>query len=149
MKNRVSVLKGKGPWEKVVDVAGDPVRLVQYLTRLLQDDRVPKSSKLKLLGSGLYGWIDGDLVPDDIDALPGLGYVDDIILIVHGIKCLIAETDKQVAVALWPGDEASFRRVLTAVAWLDDQLFERIRGTLSNAFSKLFGGAGNNTPEGM
>ena len=141
-------LKGKGPWQKVADVAGDPVRLARYLARLLQDERVPKSAKLKLLGSGLYGWIDGDIVPDDINALPGLGYVDDIILVVHGIKCLIAETDKYVAVELWPGDEASFKRVLTAVAWLDDQLFERIRGVLVTAFHKLLGTEGKNTPEG-
>ena len=131
----------------MVDVAGDPVRLVRYLARLLQDERVPKSAKLKLLGSGLYGWIGGDLVPDDIDALPGLGYVDDVILVVHGIKCLIAETDKRVAVELWPGDAASFKRVMTAVAWLDDQLFERVRGALSKAFSKLFGNTKNSAPD--
>ncbi len=94
---------------------------------------------MKLLGSGLYGWIDGDLVPDDIEALPGLGYIDDVILLVHGIKCLIAETDKAVAVELWPGDDASFKRVLTAVAWLDNQLFERARSALGNLLTRIFG----------
>ena len=73
---------------KVVDFAGDPIRLARYLVRLIRDPRVPQTAKLKLLGSGLYGWIEGDLIPDDIDGLPGLGGVDDIILIVHGIKCL-------------------------------------------------------------
>ncbi len=130
---------GERPWDRVAEVAGDPVRLARYLARLMKDDRVPKSAKLKLLGSGLYGWVDGDLIPDDIDALPGLGMVDDVILIVHGVKCLIAETDKRVAAELWPGDEASFKRVLTAVAWLDNQLFERARGALSRVLSKLLG----------
>lgn len=128
----------KSFWDRVTDVSGDPIRLLQYLVRLLKDDRVPAEAKMKLFGSGLYGWIDTDLVPDDIDALPGLGYVDDIVLIIHGIKCLIAETDRHVAVELWPGDAASFKRVMVAVAWLDDQLFERVRGTIKNTLSRLF-----------
>ena len=128
-------------WGRVADISGDPLRLLRYLLRLLKDERVPNSAKLKLLGSGLYGWLDTDLVLDDIDVVPGLGYVDDIIIIVHGIKCLIAETDKKIAVELWPGDVASFKRVMTAVAWLDDQLFERARNTIQKTLSKLFDSA--------
>ncbi len=133
-KRQVEELLGK-----VVDFAGDPFRLARYLLRLLRDPRVPQSAKLKLLGSGLYGWIEGDLIPDDIDALPGLGGVDDIILIVHGIKCLVAETDEEVAAELWPGDDASFKRVLTAVSWLDNQLFDRVAGWVRSALDKLAG----------
>jgi uncharacterized membrane protein YkvA (DUF1232 family) len=125
----------------VVDVAGDPVRLARYLVRLMADPRVPKTSKLKLLGSGLYSWLDTDLIPDRIDVLPGLGYVDDIILVVHGVKCLIAETDAKVAAELWPGDEESFRRVLTAVKWLDDRLFENVRKGIQKILGKIVGGA--------
>ncbi len=125
--------------EKVLEVAGDPVRLARYLARLMQDGRVPRSAKLKLLGSGLYAWIDGDIVPDEINAVPGLGYVDDIILIIHGVKCLIAEAEPEVAAELWPGDEASFQRVLTAVSWLDTQLYERARGWVMKAVDKITG----------
>lgn len=126
-------------FKKIVDFAGDPINLARYLVRLLRDPRVPKTAKLKLLGSGLYGWIEGDLIPDDIDALPGLGGVDDVILIVHGIKCLVAETDSEVAAELWPGDEASFKRVITAVSWVDNQLFERVAGWVKSALDKLSG----------
>jgi uncharacterized membrane protein YkvA (DUF1232 family) len=138
MNDRLNGDKKNMPWDRVVEIAGDPVRLARYLGRLIKDERVPRTAKLKLLGSGLYGWIDGDLIPDDIDALPGLGYIDDVILLVHGIKCLIAETDKTVAVELWPGDEASFKRVLSAVAWLDNQLFERARNALGNLLTRIF-----------
>ncbi len=134
---------------KVLEVAGDPVRLVRYLARLMQDGRVPKSAKLKLLGSGLYGWIDGDIVPDEINAVPGLGYVDDIVLIVHGVKCLIAETEPEVAAELWPGDEASFERVMTAISWLDTQLYERARGWVMNAVDKITGSDKKPTDEPM
>jgi uncharacterized membrane protein YkvA (DUF1232 family) len=116
---------------------GDPVRLVQYLVRLLKDDRVPRSAKLKLLGSGVYAWIDGDLLPDGASRIPGLGMVDDIVLVVHGIKCLIAETDKQVAVELWPGDEASFARTMTLVARLDDTLFGNVRRAAQSLWNRI------------
>jgi uncharacterized membrane protein YkvA (DUF1232 family) len=127
--------------EKVADYAGDPINLVRYLVRLMRDDRVPRSAKLKLLGSGLYAWIDGDLISDNIDSVPGLGYVDDVILLAHGVKCLISETDAQVAAELWPGDEESFKRVMTAVKWADDRLFERIRGWVKAAWDKIAGKA--------
>lgn len=128
--------------DKVVDYAGDPILLVRYLVRLMRDDRVPRSAKLKLLASGLYTWIDRDLIADEIDAVPGLGYVDDIILLIHGVKCLISETDARVAAELWPGDEASFKRVMTAVKWADDQLFERIRGWVKVVWDKISGKTG-------
>lgn len=126
---------------KILDVAADPVRLARYLVRLVRDERVPRAAKLKLLGSGLYAWIDGDLLPDTIERIPGLGYVDDVILLVHGVKCLIAETEPAVAAELWPGDEASFRRVMTAVAWTDDRLYGSVRRGLRWAFEKILGTA--------
>lgn len=116
---------------------GDPVRLVQYLVRLLKDDRVPRSAKLKLLGAGVYAWIDGDLLPDGASLIPGLGMVDDIVLVVHGIKCLIAETDTHVATELWPGDEASFARTMTLVARLDDTLFGNVRRAAQSLWSRI------------
>jgi uncharacterized membrane protein YkvA (DUF1232 family) len=125
--------------QKIADMADDPINLVRYLVRLMRDDRVPKSAKLKLLGSGLYAWVDGDVIPDDIDSVPGLGYVDDVILLVHGVKCLVSETDPQVAAELWPGDEESFKRVMNAVKWADDQLFERVRGWAKAAWDKVVG----------
>lgn len=129
------------PKARIVELAGDPVRLARFLGRLMRDERVPKAAKVKLLGSGLYAWVDGDIVPDPIRLVPGLGYVDDVILLVHGIKCLVAETEAHVAAELWPGDEASFRRVLTAVKWLDNQLFERLRGFVTRVVDRIMGPA--------
>lgn len=120
-------------------VWGDPLRLVHYLARLMKDPRVPKTAKLKVVGAGLYAWIDGDLIPDPIKFVPGLGFVDDIILVVHGIKCLIAETESAVAVELWPGDEASFKRTMKAVKWLDDQLYGRVRKGFRWVMDKVTG----------
>lgn len=124
---------------RIVELAGDPIRLARFLGRLMRDERVPKAAKVKLVGSGLYAWVDGDIVPDPIRLVPGLGYVEDVILLVHGIKCLVAETEAHVAAELWPGDEASFRRVLTALKWLDNQLFERLRGFVTRAVDRIVG----------
>ncbi len=128
--------------QKIAEYAGDPLNLARYLVRLLRDDRVPQTAKLTLLGSGLCSWIDTDLMPDDIDALPGLGYVDDMILLVHGVKCLMAETDPFVAAELWPADQASFKRVQFAVTWLDDKLYERARTWLKAGLDKIAGKPG-------
>ncbi len=127
----------------------DPARLVRYLGRLLKDPRVPKSAKLKLAGAGLYAWVDGDIISDTVKLVPGLGYVDDLILVVHGIKCLIAETEPAVAVELWPGDEASFERTMRAVKWLDDQLYGRIRKGVSWLVGKVIGGEPDATSQGI
>jgi uncharacterized membrane protein YkvA (DUF1232 family) len=128
------------PWaEKAKEIAGDPVNLVRFLARLMADERVPRAAKLKVVAAGLYTWVDGDLVPDPIKMVPGLGYVDDIILVIHGVKCLVAETEPPVAAELWPGDEASFKRCLTAVAWVDEQLYGRVRIWVNKALGALLG----------
>ena len=118
---------------------GDPARLVRYLARLMADRRVPRGAKLKVVGAGLYAWVDGDLVPDPIRLVPGLGYVDDLILVVHGVACLVRETDDHVARELWPGDAASYERTLRAVDWVDAQLFGRVRSGLRRMWDRLLG----------
>lgn len=46
----------------------------------MRDERVPRSAKLKTVGAGLHAWVDGDIVPDPIRLVTGLGYADDIII---------------------------------------------------------------------
>jgi uncharacterized membrane protein YkvA (DUF1232 family) len=118
---------------------GDPARLVLYLGRLVRDPRVPRSAKLKLLGAGLYAWVDGDLVPDTISLIPGLGLLDDVVLVVHAVRVLVDEAEPRVARELWPGDASSYERTMTAVCWLDDQLFGRVRRGLGWLVEKLIG----------
>lgn len=124
-------------WKMFTNLFVDTGLLVRFLGRLLKDSRVPVCAKLKLAGAGLYVWLDGDIVHDQIKLIPGIGYVDDVILVVHGIKCLVSEIHPTVAVELWPGDEASYQRAMTAVLWLDDQLYERSRRLIRKALDKL------------
>jgi len=125
---------------------GDPARLVLYLVRLLKDPRVPRASKLKLVGAGIYGFVDTDIVPDPIRFVPGLGYVDDLVLVVHGIKCLVADAGPVVAAELWPGDRASFYRSMLAIKWLDDQLYERLRGWVKRLADRIVGNGVSSGP---
>lgn len=118
---------------------GDPVRLVRYLARLMADRRVPRGAKLKVAAAGLYTWVDGDLVPDPIKMIPGIGYVDDLILVVHGVACLLRETDDEVARELWPGDRVSYARTARAVDWVDEQLYGRVRNGVRRLWEKLVG----------
>lgn len=118
---------------------GDPVRLARYLARLMADRRVPRGAKLKVAAAGLYVWVDGDLVPDPIRMIPGIGYVDDLILVVHGVACLVRETDDEVARELWPGDRVSYARTMRAVGWVDEQLYGRVRNGVRRLWEKLVG----------
>ncbi|MCC6750680.1 MAG: hypothetical protein IT371_23685 [Deltaproteobacteria bacterium] len=124
---------------QVLDVARDPVRLARYLGRLVSDPRVPTGAKVGLFGSAVYLWIDGDLISDTLSLIPGLGYVDDLALIVHGVRGLVAAAGPELAVELWPGDEASFRRTMLAVVWIDDQLYGRARALVRALLGRLIG----------
>lgn len=104
----------------------DTTRLARYLARLMRDPRVPAGSKAKLLGTAAYVWVDSDLVSDALSLVPGLGYVDDVVLVVHGVTALVRDAGPELAAELWPGDAESFRRTMKAVVWLDGQLYGRL-----------------------
>lgn len=121
----------------VIHVFGDSARLVRYLGRLMSDPRVPFGSKAKLLGAGGYVWLDGDLISDAFSLVPGLGYVDDLVLVIHGVTALVRDAGPELAEELWPGDAESFRRTMTGVVWLDDQLYGRVRGWVSRLVRRM------------
>ena len=131
----------------------DPARLVRYLGRLLKDPRVPKSAKLKLAGAGLYAWVDGDIISDTVKLVPGLGYVDDLILVVHGIKCLIAETEPAVAVELWPGGANTQggprRNARSQIMNVDGEAIPGLYGAgeMGSIYGMLYPGGGGNLAE--
>lgn len=131
---------------QIVDIARDPVRLVRFLGRLVRDPRVPATAKAGLAGSAVYLWVDGDLISDTLRVVPGLGYVDDLALLVHAVRELVAAAGPEVAAELWPGDERSFRRSMIAVVWLDEQLYGRARALVRALLGRLIGAPASGTP---
>jgi uncharacterized membrane protein YkvA (DUF1232 family) len=59
---------------------------IKLFTRLMRDSRVPAAVKLVPLGSIGYLILPTDLVPD---FLPGLGQLDDLAVIVGGLKLFL------------------------------------------------------------
>lgn len=77
-------------------------RLAKLLWRLARDPRVPPRSKafLFLLGGYLVSPI--DLVPDFI---PGIGQVDDLVLVAFALDQLLNRVPEHIVREHWDGDE--------------------------------------------
>ena len=89
---------------------------VVLLKRLISDPRVPRKSKLVLCGTVLYLVSPIDVVPD---VVPGLGQLDDVVVVLLALHSILNRVDHEVVVEHWPGDENVIRMVcagLSAVA---------------------------------
>lgn len=88
------------------------------LKRLVTDPRVPRRSKLILGGTILYLVSPIDIVPD---FAPGLGQLDDIVIVILALHSILNRVEDIVIVEHWEGDESviqAIRHGLTAVTTL-------------------------------
>jgi len=74
--------------------------LGKLLWRLARDRRVPLSVKLLVVGTGIYLAIPFDVIPD---WLPGVGHLDDAILVGFVIHQLIRKVSPEVLAEHWDG----------------------------------------------
>jgi uncharacterized membrane protein YkvA (DUF1232 family) len=77
-------------------------RLVKLLWRLVRDPRVPARAKAMLLVLGGYLAFPLDVVPDFI---PGIGQVDDLIVIAFALDQMLNRVPEDVVQQHWDGDE--------------------------------------------
>jgi uncharacterized membrane protein YkvA (DUF1232 family) len=77
-------------------------RLVKLVFRLVRDKRVPARPKAILVMLGAYLASPIDLIPDFI---PGLGYVDDLVLAAFALDQILNRVPDQVVREHWDGDE--------------------------------------------
>ncbi|MGH8875086.1 MAG: YkvA family protein [Acidimicrobiia bacterium] len=76
--------------------------LVKLLGRLLKDPRVPRRSKLVVLGAVGYAASPIDLIPDFI---PVAGVMDDLLLVVFAVNHLIHSAGEEVVLEHWSGPQ--------------------------------------------
>ena len=77
-------------------------RLLRLLGRLMRDPRVPPRSKAVLVVCAAYLVSPVDVMPD---FLPGVGRLDDIVLIAVALDHLLKQVPDHVLLEHWDGDE--------------------------------------------
>jgi uncharacterized membrane protein YkvA (DUF1232 family) len=90
------------PKERLAGYAMLLPRLGKLVVRLMKDPRVPARSKAALLVLGAYLVSPVDLIPDFI---PGIGHVDDLILVVFALDQILNRVPEEVVQEHWEGDE--------------------------------------------
>lgn len=83
------------------------------IKRLLGDPRVPRRSKLILGGTLLYLVSPIDVVPDFV---PGLGQVDDLVVVLLSLHGLLNLVDEAVVLEHWDGNEDVMRLIRRGLA---------------------------------
>lgn len=77
-------------------------RLVKLLWKLARDPRVPARNKATLLLLGAYIASPIDVIPDFI---PGLGHVDDLVIVAFALDQMLNRIDPEIVRDHWDGDE--------------------------------------------
>jgi uncharacterized membrane protein YkvA (DUF1232 family) len=90
-------------------VAGFIPDCIVFLSRIARDPCVPRRRGLVLLGLVAYLSSPVDLIPDFI---PGLGHLDDAILVVVALRWTLTDCDRAALDSHWPGPQNSLRLIL-------------------------------------
>ncbi len=100
-------LRGARPGPKeLLRFLPDVARLLFTVAR---DPRVPWYAKAAAVGAAAYVASPIDLVPD---AIPVLGQVDDVWLVVKALRFLLREAGQDLLAELWQGTDEGFAVVL-------------------------------------
>ncbi len=81
---------------------------VKLLWRLGRDDRVPTASKALMFGSLAYVLFPIDVLPD---VIPGLGQIDDVLLVVYAVNRILRSAGPDVVVEHWDGSQNVLRLI--------------------------------------
>jgi uncharacterized membrane protein YkvA (DUF1232 family) len=109
-------------------------QLAGLIARLTADPRVPRRVKAMLAITAVYLASPVDLIPD---VIPGIGYLDDVVLVAIVIDGLLNHVDHAIVREHWPGDPASLERAgavaARIVAWVPRRWKDRVFGPPAHA----------------
>lgn len=95
--------------------------------RLARDPRVPRRNKIIFGAVAAYLVIPFDLIPD---WLPGIGRIDDLVLIALALDAMLNRIPKEILEEHWDGDQdalATIREVLSlATMFVPQRLKDRL-----------------------
>lgn len=99
----------------------------KLLFSLVRDPRVPRKNKLIFGAIGAYLFLPFDVIPDWI---PGIGQLDDLVLIVLALDALVNRVPEEILREHWKGDEdilVAIRRILGfASNFVPDRIKDRL-----------------------
>lgn len=93
-------------------VMADGANLVRLSTGLARDPRVPARNKMIFAGVTGYFLVPNDFVPD---WLPGIGRLDDVIMLCVGLDAMLNHVPEEVINEYWQGDTAVLDKIRAAV----------------------------------
>lgn len=99
----------------------------RLLFRLARDPRVSRRNKIIFVGVAVYLAVPFDIIPD---FLPGIGHIDDIVLIALALDAMLNRVPKSILEEHWSGDEdvlETLREVLhLATTFVPDRIKARL-----------------------
>jgi uncharacterized membrane protein YkvA (DUF1232 family) len=109
-------------------------RVAMLLPKLMKDGRVPFRIKLALAGLAIYLASPWDIIPDFI---PGLGQLDDIVILLLFVDGILNQIDDTVLLEHWPGRVETLRRLQDlsqmVSAWTPEKLKTLLYGQALSA----------------
>lgn len=101
--------------------------LGKLLLRLARDPRVPRRNKLIFGGIAAYLLLPVDFIPDWI---PGIGQVDDLVLVALALDAMVNRVGHDVLSEHWDGDEEMLDKIrgilATVTKFVPDSVKQRI-----------------------
>jgi uncharacterized membrane protein YkvA (DUF1232 family) len=115
-------------------------RVVLLIPKLMKDGRVPLRTKLALAGLGIYLASPWDIIPDFI---PGLGQLDDVVILLLFIDGVLNQVDDAVLLEHWRGRAETLRRLQDlsrlVSAWTPEKLKTFLFGQAVSAGERCLG----------
>lgn len=118
---------GRPPQTSLSEYALLIPRLIKLVWRLARDPRVPARTKATLFLMGGYLVSPVELIPD---ALPGIGQLDDLMLIAFALDQILNRIPEEIVKEHWEGDED----ILEIVRSVLDMSTSFVPGWLKNRF---------------
>jgi len=93
-------------------------RIVHLIYCLMRDRRVSGKPKTWLAGGLLYLFFPFDLIPEAI--FPRIGYADDLLVLLHALRNLVADVDPEIVEEHWRGSQRELQLVRSLLTRGDD-----------------------------
>ncbi|HET7460037.1 MAG TPA: YkvA family protein [Longimicrobium sp.] len=116
-------------WERdwMRSLVSDIPNFAKLLWGLARDPRVSKADKAIVVGVLIYAALPADVIPDWI---PGLGEVEDLLLVGLALSRLLGNAGEDVLMDHWDGDEDTLETLIDALEGATEFLPGPIRGLL-------------------